>query len=172
MEQDTTDVLRAAAARMAQARAEFEAVNAEVRTEIATVAEEFAPLTGEQEEELAEHYRSGEAGPVLRDLQARVDRGDTTWDAIKSGHAEPPELTEKYVESQTKLGRALKAASEGRDMKEFLDEEHRQGHYYTPGARTASRGKPASAEEEAPNARPADDDLSAKDSWMEQRRQW
>ncbi|HYS41883.1 MAG TPA: hypothetical protein VEO01_40215 [Pseudonocardiaceae bacterium] len=145
---------------MAESTAQFNQVRGEVEAELNRAREEFAPLNAQQLDALAEHYRSGAAGPELRDLQRRVDLGETTWDDIKTGRADPP-LVQAYLRSQSKLGQLVKAGSEGRDMDEFFEEQHRLGHHF------------AAARDQAPPARrdpvatthPDDEDFDQQ-SWL------
>jgi hypothetical protein len=130
------------------------------------VAKEFQPMTPEQEEELTKSYRSGAAGPELRDLQGRVDRGEVTWEAIKSGTAEP-ELVAKYIRSQAKLGQLVTAAAQGKDMDKFFEEQHRLGNHF------AAAAPPAAAPVAPPVRRPPpartggeDEDFSNR-TWLQ-----
>ncbi|HWE91407.1 MAG TPA: hypothetical protein VG317_18245 [Pseudonocardiaceae bacterium] len=155
--------------RMADASAEFDQARGEVAAEIERAQEQFRPPTDAQERALTEHYRSGAAGPAMRDLQRRVDRGETTWDDIKSGRAEP-ELVQSYLNSQSKLGSMIKAASEGQDLDEFLAEQHEMGNKFAP-ARPVQPSPPPTAEPKPPRSarRRVDDDddedLSGK-TWL------
>jgi hypothetical protein len=161
------------AARIAAAQADFEAVRGQVSAELDQMRREFPPLTEAQEGELKKRYRSGAAGPLLRDLQRRVDLGETTWQAIKAGTA-PPELTQAYLNSQSKLGQLIKAAADGEDMDESFAEQHRLGHYFA--AAHPPGGDPSQPPAAAPNhptqfRRPPTsddgDDYSQQESWLE-----
>lgn len=61
-----------------------------------------APAYQRLERLSAEHFRSGRGGPVARQLQERVDRGEVIWRQIWSGEADP-ETTELYQKNQSAI---------------------------------------------------------------------
>jgi hypothetical protein len=103
---------------------EFKQVSAEFGQQLAKARQDYPPLTKDQRAQLEAHYRSGKAGKDLQELQAMVDRGQVTWDAIESGKADP-ELTEKYYGAMGQAKTYLQAAVEGRDINEFLPKSDR-----------------------------------------------
>ncbi|HEX4223742.1 MAG TPA: hypothetical protein VHZ97_15350 [Pseudonocardiaceae bacterium] len=167
MSSEVSAALQGIARRMAEANAQFEQVRGEVTAEMDKVAKEFQPMTPEQEEELTKSYRSGAAGPELRDLQGRVDRGEVTWEAIKSGTAEP-ELVAKYIRSQAKLGQLVTAAAAGKDMDKFFEEQHRLGNHFAATAPAAApMVPPAPPVRRPPRPRTdGDDEDFSNRSWL------
>lgn len=99
--------------------AEFRRASREFEQSLAAVRQKYPPMTQKQREDLAEHYRSGAAGDQLREIQAKVDRGEITWDQIESGTVDP-ELTRAYYQSFEEGGRLLKAAVDGEPIEDYL----------------------------------------------------
>ena len=101
--------------------AEFRKASREFEQTLAAVRQKYPPMTQKQREDLAEHYRSGAAGERMREIQAKVDRGEVTWDEIESGSADP-ELTRDYYQSFEEGGRLLRAAANGEPIENYLDQ--------------------------------------------------
>jgi hypothetical protein len=111
--------LRDLDARFQQSVADLTAAQRAVTHEIEKAREEFPPLNEEQEEELAEHYRSGDAGEAMADIQERVDAGEFTWNDVRLGKVDE-EVIETYAASLQGVGPMLRAASDGEDLDEYL----------------------------------------------------
>src|SRR5690349_2702321 len=92
-----------------QSVADLKTARGELTKETEKAREEFPPLNEEQEEDLAEHYRSGEAGEAMADIQQRVDAGEFTWDDIRFGRT-GQEVTDAYFNSLRGLGPMMRAA--------------------------------------------------------------
>lgn len=110
--------------RFQQGVAEFKETSREFDKTLAAAREKYPPMTAEQQERLAEHYRGGNAGPELREIQAKVDRGEITWDEIRKGSRDP-ELTERYYAAMadSKGGQLLRAAANGEPIERYLPED-------------------------------------------------
>ena len=121
--------LREAEERLAGSLRRLSEDRQEVDRQVSKLNREFTPPDARQQRELEEHYRSGAAGRELQELQRRVDRGETTWEDIKSGRTDP-ERVRAYYRSQGKLRTLMRAAWEGQDLNEFLDEPHDAGHFF------------------------------------------
>jgi hypothetical protein len=102
-----------------QSVADLRTVRGQLAKETEEARQEFPPLNEEQEEELAEHYRSGEAGEAMADVQQRVDRGEFTWDDVRFGRVDQ-EVGEAYFDSLRGLGPMMRAANDGEDPDEYL----------------------------------------------------
>ncbi|GAB3873458.1 hypothetical protein GCM10029964_013750 [Kibdelosporangium lantanae] len=111
--------LRELDARFQRSVVELSAARGELAQEIERAREEFPPLNEEQEEELAEHYRSGGAGEAMAGLQERVDTGEFTWADIRLGKVDD-DVIETYATSLQNVGPMLRAANDGEDPDEFL----------------------------------------------------
>lgn len=102
-----------------QSVADLKAVRDELVKETEEAREAFPPLNEEQEEELADHYRSGDAGEAMADIQRRVDAGEFTWDDVKFGRVDQ-EVSDSYFTSLRGLGPMMRAANDGEDLDEYL----------------------------------------------------
>lgn len=120
--------------------ANLKAAQGELAKHVEETRRQFEGLTREQEEQLAEHYRSGKAGKEMRELQLMVDREEITWDDVRAGRVDPPQLADAYWRNQEKLGRLLQAAGEGRNLDDFLDEEREAGYFYSAKRAREQRG--------------------------------
>jgi hypothetical protein len=85
----------AAVAEATRASRDASAAARETARRDVTAAPEYQRL----ERKVAEDFRSGQCGPVARELQTRVDRGDLTWRQIREGGVDP-EATRLYLENQ------------------------------------------------------------------------
>lgn len=134
-----TPRLREAEERLASSMRQLSGVRQEVDQQVTRLNREFTPPDARQQRELEAHYRSGSAGRELLELQRRVDRGETTWEDIRAGRADP-QWVRAYYRHQGKLRTLMRAAWEGQDLTEFLDEQHDAGHYFAAnqkGTRTS-----------------------------------
>jgi hypothetical protein len=105
--------------RYQQGVAEFKKASAELAKTLETMRQKYPPMTAKQRADLAEHYRSGAAGPQLREIQQKVDAGELTWEQVARGTADP-RLTEAYWSSFGDGGMLLKAAADGEPIEDYL----------------------------------------------------
>jgi hypothetical protein len=99
-----------------RAAAQFEAAIQDARQATTTATESLRRLRAtdptttreyqELEKKVAERFRSGKYGPEIREMQTRIDRGESTWQQIRAG-AGDENLARLYRDNQTTIFEAI-----------------------------------------------------------------